>query len=712
MSSPKTDPPLPTLREIVTVHHAPRNHRGWPTWTLYDPIRHQHHALDWPQIEVLKRIGDPEIDTAQQVAERVTSETTLTVTPAEVTTIVKALHDNRLVIMEEYLTSPLSSPGRSTGHSSLTTQLLHTYLFFRIPLVMPDHVLNRIVPWIGWIFSGPFLLFMSLLSLPALYLVGRQWEGFLTTFPHLFSWQGATLYGVAIILVKSAHELGHAIAAKRYGCTVPTMGVAFLVMLPVLYSDVSDVWKLPDRRHRLLVDAGGMIVELMMAVVALLAWSFLPDGPVRSTAFFVATTSIVMTLLVNLSPFLRFDGYFLLSDWVNISNLHRRAAGMGRWWLRTLLFGWNMPSPEPSLSQGWQRFLILFAYTTWLYRLVLFIGIALLVYHLFFKLLGLFLFTVEIYWFILLPIGREVRTWMDENTPAFTLNIHTLITATLLTGILLWLILPRSVVIIAPAALIHGEQQSLFTQVAGRIATINTEEGARVTQGKPLITFTAPDLEHHRFQIERTIDTLRWRLNHPGHDNTLLQQRPIIARELHAALTERRGVEEQQSTLTVRAPFDGIVVSMTDTLRIGDWIAEKSRLLDIVQPTTRRIDAFIKAESVSMIQPGSPAVFFPEMLERLPLDTRITGIDTAGIRNFPIPWLTSEHGGEIAVRRDHDGQLIPEASLYRATFSIPTTQETIQRPLRGTIHLTGSEERPILAVWRRIVAVMVRESGL
>lgn len=112
------------------------------------------------------------------------------------------------------------------------------------------------------------------------------------------------------------------------------MGVAFLVMMPMFYTDTSGSWKLTLKRQRITIGVAGMLTELALAAWATLACSFLPDGMLRSAAFMLATTTWIMTLAVNLSPLMRFDGYFLLSDTLQVPNLQQRGFAMGRWQLR------------------------------------------------------------------------------------------------------------------------------------------------------------------------------------------------------------------------------------------------------------------------------------------------------------------------------------------------------------------------------------------
>jgi putative peptide zinc metalloprotease protein len=253
-----------------------------------------------------------------------------------------------------------------------------------------------------------------LIGVAGLYLVSRQWDVFSSTFQHFFSLEGAATYAVALVVVKSAHELGHAFTAVRYGCRVPSMGICFLVMFPVLYTDVTDAWRLKSRKERLLIGGAGVTVELMLACLATFAWPFLAEGPVKSLAFSIATVGWVLSLAINLNPLMRFDGYYLFADALGIDNLQPRAFALGRWRMREMLFGSGVQPPE-RLDAKLTRILVGFAWAVWIYRLILFTGIAVLVYYMTFKILGLILFAVEIIYFIAKPIAGELAYWWRER---------------------------------------------------------------------------------------------------------------------------------------------------------------------------------------------------------------------------------------------------------------------------------------------------------
>ena len=227
---------LPPLREELALLDGPAAYDGAPTWSLHDPVRNQFYRIDWPTFEVLARwhLGNP-----ARIVEAIEAETTLSLSEEDVEVVIRFLAEHQLV-------RPLGEAGTArlvqqekARHSTLWQWLLHHYLFFRIPLLRPDRWLVRQLPRVEMFYSRTFLyLTLAALTL-GLFQVARQWDHFAATLVDTFSWRGALGYGVALTLVKVLHEFGHAFTARRLGCRVPTMGVAFLVMWPVAYTDVN-----------------------------------------------------------------------------------------------------------------------------------------------------------------------------------------------------------------------------------------------------------------------------------------------------------------------------------------------------------------------------------------------------------------------------------------------------------------------------------------
>jgi len=214
---------LPRLREELDLLPGPVLADGQPSHTLHDPVRNQFFQLDWPTFEVLRywHLDNPEL-----IAKVVCQTTTLNLQVVDVLSVVGFLQDNQLLQIGEGKSRELATLLKRHKGSRLHW-LLHNYLFFRIPLVQPDRWLGPVAARLNWIFSRQFwglTLFVMALGGVGVY---REWDQFSSTLVDTLSWSGLLSYSLALIGVKVLHELGHAVTAKRYGCRVPTMGIAF-----------------------------------------------------------------------------------------------------------------------------------------------------------------------------------------------------------------------------------------------------------------------------------------------------------------------------------------------------------------------------------------------------------------------------------------------------------------------------------------------------
>ncbi|HSM42371.1 MAG TPA: biotin/lipoyl-binding protein, partial [Afifellaceae bacterium] len=538
------DRALPPLREDLRLLPAAPARDGSPRWVIFDPARHRYFQIGLEAFELLSRWSAGSIMT---LVDRVRRDLGRLVQLTDIDLLVRFLAANGLT--QEPLQHgwrDLWEQARATKRSSFSW-LLHNYLFIRIPLVRPQRFLKRTAWLVAPFFSRVFLSVVLVMAMAGLYLISRQWDVFLTTLVGFLSVEGLLLYAALMVMVKVLHELGHAYTAHRYGCRVPTMGVAFMVLYPVLYTDVTDAWRLRSRRQRLLIDSAGVIVELVIATVATLFWVFLPDGAARSVCFVLATTGWVVTLAVNLNPFMRFDGYYLMSDFLGVENLGPRSFALARWWLREKLFGLGVAPPE-SMSGGLRRTLIAYAFGTWIYRLFLFIGIALLVYAFFFKVLGIILFAVEILWFVALPVWREIAEWWTMRA-RIVRSPRTRFTFAVLLFLVAAFAVPWQTTIVAPAVLKSDHEASIFPPVPARLEAVEVSDGDIVEAGTVMFRLLAPDLEHQLAQSERRIALLKRRRDRRTVDTIDLAETLTLEQELKQESEKAAGLRTQIAAL-------------------------------------------------------------------------------------------------------------------------------------------------------------------
>ncbi|MFC5475431.1 HlyD family efflux transporter periplasmic adaptor subunit [Paraherbaspirillum soli] len=698
---------LPALRQDLSLHPGPAAADGAPTWTLHDPAANRFYRLGWAAFEMLSRwpLNDP-----QAILDAVNRDTTLQVDGQDLLSLLQFLSGYDLLeALGPTDTQRLATAARAAKLSRMQW-LLKNYLFFRLPLVRPAAFLNRCAPYVQWAFDPRFWLAIAVAALFGLVLAARQWDQFLHTFSAYNSLTGWLAIGAALSFAKLLHELGHAFTAQRYGCRVPTMGVAFLVLLPVLYTDTNEAWKLPDKRQRLAIAAAGMLAELALAAVATLAWNFLPDGPVfgplKAGAFLLATTSWLLTLGVNASPFMRFDGYFLLSDWLDLPNLHSRAFALGRWWLRRQLFGWDDPPPE-IFAPGRQRFLIAFALATWIYRLVVFLGIAFLVYHIAFKLLGIVLLLIELGWFIALPIVAELKTWW-RNKDAMHWNRASRRSALIAAALLAVILLPWSSEVRAPAVLGAAEAQGLYAVSAARVVSPPVAVGTEVQAGQVLVQLESLDLRYRLAQEQNRERLLHWELEQQPFDPKLQQEGSALRERWTEAAASVGGLQQQVEQLIVRAPFAGRVAEANDSLAPGAWIAAKEKLFEVIAPHGAKAEALVGETALPQLQAGGRATFIADAAELHRAECRVDSIDRVNLAAIDSLYLASTYGGPIPVQKDRHGALVPTAAWYRVRLD-QCGGGAPARELRGVMHLHGAWSSIAGTYLRRAITLVQRE---
>lgn len=673
---------------------------------LLDPVRNRYFQIGWAAFQLLQRWGS---DTAHQVLEKVTSETTYKATPTEVEQFIKFLYANNLTEQPPGGSSRDYLAQAEARHQKWWLWLIHHYLFFRIPLVRPHRFLQATYPFVAPFFTKAAGRLVALLAVTGLYLVSRQWEAFVSTFLHFFTFQGLIFYGIALCGVKVLHELGHAYTATQFGCRVPTMGVALLVLFPMLYSDTTEAWRLTARRQRAWIAAAGVIAELSLAAVATCLWSFLPDGRGRSIAFIVATTSLMLSLTINLNPFMRFDGYYLLSDWLGVPNLQDRAFALGRWKLRELLFAPGASPPE-TWPRSLHRILIAYAWATWLYRIVLFTGIALLVYHLFFKVLGVVLFAVEMLWFVILPIVAEIKAWWHARKVLASTH-HAWITFAALGTLIVLVGVPWSTRITCSAVLQSTPYATVYAPAPGRIIASQVRQGQVVKQGDVLLTLEAPTIDRDLRRTVTEIEVLELRSRRQAANMQDRADNHVVTQMLRTRLAELEGLNQKRDNLVLKAPIAGVVTDRAESLHPGRWINEKLALAYLVDPSATEILAFAEAEDLLYLAVGQAARFIPDDFTRESIAARVVEIHEANEHDFMVPYGASLFGGEVPVQRDQQGHLKPERSMYRLRLELSTPRDSVTQASTGQLQVDGRPWSIAGAAWERVLAVLVRESG-
>lgn len=690
--------PLP-LREDLRLHPCGPDRDGAPGWVIQDPVSNRFYRIGWLEYECLLRWpGDP-----ARIAADIAANTTLQADASQVLEFAEFLEQNRLVRPSAEGLQRLRDQANAPGWRHWKWWL-HHYLFVRVPLVRPDRWLSQLLPWVEPLFSRLALWLLIGASLLGLVMVMRQWDVFTHGVMDLISPSGIIGFVLALAVSKTLHEMGHALVATRQGLRVAHMGVAFVVMWPMLYTDTGESWRLRSHRQRLAISIAGISVELAIAGLATLAWAVLDDGALRQAMLYLATTAWVLSLALNLSPFMRFDGYFILSDLLDFPNLHERAGAMARTWLRRRVLGLNDAYPEV-FAPNTRRALVVFALLTWLYRLGVFLAIAWAVYAFFFKVLGIFLLCVEILWFVIRPVWQELTVWR-RRWPEVAMSRRRGLWL-LLALVVLFLSVPWQFDVRAPAVAHPARQQTVYGPMPAQVRAV--QPPGQVQAGQWLVQFDVPDLQDKRRRVEATVAALERRLAGLMADDQGMVRRSALIRQLREQQAELAALLGEQGRLTALAEFDGHWLDVDPNLAAGSWVDVRTQLGVLVDPTQWIVDAYVSQRDVAGLEVGALASFHTQgAWSGIP--AQVLFIDPARSQRLAHDMLDGRYGGPVPTQAAAQQSGVPVDTLYRVRLRLETPLPGL-RETRGRVSIEGERRSLLWDGVQRLASVLIRESG-
>ena len=697
---------IPYLRQDLEIFRGNSREDGSPAWLLYDAVRNKYFTVGLTAFRLIKNWrGGEDI---QNFEKKINSQGIET-TGDEIKSFIGFLQQNNLIIQPQGQGVPYLMQQKNSLKKSWIMNLIHSYLFFKIPLFTPDEWLGRTFSKVKFLGSKKIRNIIYILGFIGLFLVIQQFENFAKTFLYFFSIKGLMLYFITLVFVKCLHELGHAYVAKHYGCRVSAIGIAFLVFFPFLYTDTTDAWRLRNHKERLLINFAGILTELHLALIATFVWGILPEGGLKSAAFFIATTSWISSIAINVSPFMRFDGYYVFSDWLKAENLQPRAFALAKWKTRETLFGFNHKPPEEiNPSRRWT--FIIYAWSTSIYRFFLFIGIALLVYYFAFKVLGIILFAIEIYWFIMLPIIKEMKQWWLMRSE-MKINKQTFRTTAILIITLMVLFLPWKSSMKIPAVYVSEKYSKIYSPYPAKIRSVFVTKDQEVEAGQNLIELYSPRLDQEINSIRRKILLTKTKINRMSGTSGNMDEYLTYNQRLIALQSELSGLTQTKEKLVIKAPNKGKVKDLV-SLSSEMWVSNLDQLLGIVHYGTGNVKAFIREEQIDRFQENTPAVFIPNDGDHKKIHLISNKLDLSSVNNLPYIALASIHSGPIAIRNFTSGeyQYRPETAHYIADFKL-VNQSPIKFELPGYVHVEGNRYSPFIRFFRNVFSVLIRESG-
>jgi putative peptide zinc metalloprotease protein len=537
-------------------------------------------------------------------------------------------------------------------------QNLKSPMSLRIPLFDPDAFLNRTMPYLRPLFSWAGALLWLIVVVPALLLAAANWDELTTNlFDRVLATDNLIVMALCYPVVKALHEFGHAYAAKANGREVREMGLMMLVFFPVPYVDASAASALRSKGQRALIGAAGMIAEVFVAALAMYAWVFLEPGVARAVAFNVMLIAGISTILVNGNPLLRFDGYYILADLIEVPNLGSRA---NKYWAHLVdqhVFRTHGVKPFDA-TRGERTWFLFYAPAAFVARMVMLFGIALLVAQKFF-LIGVALAIWTIWTGVGLPIWKMFAHVF--TSPSLHRNRQKAVRLTLgATAALLALLF----VIPAPH---HTTTQGIVwlpleahvrAGTDGTIVKVAADEGARVRPGELLVQTAHPVLAAE-------VDRLAWRVRElQAEADAELSgdrvQREISTVGLQEALQQLTTKQQRLGELDVRAGAEGqFVLAAAPAPDLPGRFVRQGELIGYVTPGYAEVARIaVSQDDVDLVRGRLRGIEF--WLANRPGETfrgEIVRAVPGATRELPSPALALGNGGVFALDpRDEKGK--------------------------------------------------------
>ncbi|MCP5527049.1 MAG: biotin/lipoyl-binding protein [Verrucomicrobiales bacterium] len=524
-------------------------------------------------------------------------------------------------------------------------------MFARIPLLDPDRFLVRTLPVMKWFIGGAGAVLWLAVVGGALKVVADNFTALRNQAEGVLDPNNLLLLYAGLVISKTLHEFGHAFFCRKFGGEVHTMGILFMIFTPIPYVDATSAWSFRERWKRVLVGLAGVLVEVFVAGLATFVWVNTGQGALHSVAFNMMIVASVSTVVFNLNPLLRFDGYYILSDLVGIPNLSQKALRQLRYWAERFLYGLKQTEP-PAGARREAFWLGVFGVTSSVYRVFVFGGILLLVADRF-LLIGILMAAVCAVAWVAVPMVRLVIYLASSPQLERQRPRAVAVTAGLAAGLLLFLqFVPLPCHFRAPGIVRGRQWTELHNQTAGRVGRLAAEPGGLVHAGQPLLTLENRELELQLAAARAELTEVDVRLRN-ALQAAIPNLKPLQAlRESKAEKIVQ--LEADREALTVRAGQDGIWVAPRANELVGRWIVRGAELGILVDSADFEFQAVVSQEDgdrlfASALQ-GAELRFRGESGHRLRV--REVAVVPAEQRNLPSPALGWLAGGPVRTAVD------------------------------------------------------------
>lgn len=696
----------PRLRSHVKVHR--HRYRGRPWYVLHDHASGRVHRFTPGAYMLIGQMdgGRSVDDVWRSIAEAHDADA-----PGqdEVIRLLSQLHQNDLI---QYAGSPdvadlLERYDRQA--KQVIKQNVLNPLSFRLPLFDPDKFLQRTLPIVrpltGWF---GLVLWMAVVAAGLITAVIHWQELWRDMAGQLLAAQNLMIAAIAYPLLKTVHELAHGYLVRARGAEVREIGIMFLVFFPVPYVDASAAASFRNKWQRAAVSAGGIFVETFVAAIAVMVWASAEPGFVRAVAHNIVLIGGLSTILVNGNPLLKYDGYYVLSDLIEIPNLASRSTKYWGHLIQKRLFKARHLKEEIATT-GEKIWFLFYAPAAYVYRLIVMVGIALYIAQKFFV-IGVLLAIWSVFNSVVKPAFKAIRHVV--TSPALR-KVRRRAYAWTFGGLgvvlALALLIPLPLRTDTEGVIWLPNEAYLRTRTSGFLTRLDREQGDRVAAGAVIATMEEPTVRARINVLEWRVEEFRRRLSATEVQD---RRRTEIARlELQEAEAELARERERIADLTLRAATGGTFQPALPGRDLEQRYIPEGELLGYVLPDgPRRVRALVPQQDIALVRSrleGVEVKLAGHLETAMP--ARVIRAVPQATAKLPAAALGAGGGGRFLVDpTDAEGlTLLEQAFLF--DLALPDDMTDTPFGTRVYVRFDHGREPAAFQIWRRVRQLFLRQ---
>ena len=575
-------------------------------------------------------------------------------------------------------------------------------LALRIPLWHPDTFFERTRPLAKWLFGWPGAVLWLLVVLPALLLAAQHaHELAADVSDRILATDNIVPLALTYLVLKAMHEFGHGFAVKAFGGPVHELGVMFLVFAPLPYVDASAASGFRSKWRRAIVGAAGMIVEIFFAALALYVWLAVEPGLVRALAFDAMVIAGVSTIIFNGNPLLRYDGYYILSDLLEIPNLAQRAT---RYWGHLVdRYVFRIDGLSDFVATDGERvWLFLFAPAAFFYRQAVMLTIAVFVASQYLA-VGVAIAIWSLLTGVALPIGKAL--WLVVTGPRFQRNRARVLAATFgsiaAAAVVLFLI-PAPLYTTTEGVVWLPENAVVRAGTDGFVRGLLVEPGRAVTTGEALVESEEPTLKAQMEVHSAHVTELEVRLGAERFTDRVRAE--ITTTELGQARAELATAASRAERLIARSRGEGTFAVMKPSDLPGRFLREGQQIGYVLPPGSRVVRATVRQDDIDLVRHRlrNTSVKLAERLDET-LPARIVREVPAGREDLPSKALGGSGGGAFAVDPGDPQGMKALQRVFQVDIELPDHAAAAAAfGSRAYVRFDHDWEPAGLQIWRRV----------